>query len=61
MEEMRLQIVNQIMAANLADIAQSWIMQHDGTYTRAIWPSGKFAFNCHRFFMENASRPTRLL
>lgn len=49
------QIVNQIMAANLADIAQSWIMQHDGTYTRAIWPSGKFAFNCHRFFMENAS------
>ena len=49
------QIVNQIMAANLADIAQSWIMQHDGTYTRATWPSGKFAFNCHRFFMENAS------
>ena len=49
------QIVNQIMAANLADIAQSWIMQHDGTYTRAPWPSGKFAFNCHRFFMENAS------
>jgi len=49
------QIINQIMAANLADIAQSWIMQHDGTYTRATWPSGKFAFNCHRFFMENAS------
>ena len=49
------QIVNQIMAANLADIAQSWIMQHDGAYTRATWPSGKFAFNCHRFFMENAS------
>ena len=49
------QIVNQIMAANLADIAQSWIMQHDGTYTRATWPSAKFAFNRHRFFMENAS------
>lgn len=49
------QIVNQIMAANLADIAQSWVMQHDGSYTRATWPRGKFAFNCHLFFMENAS------
>jgi polyphosphate kinase len=49
------QIVSQIMAANLADIAQSWIMQYDGTYIRATWSNDKFAFNCHRFFIENAS------
>ncbi|HAJ84425.1 MAG TPA: RNA degradosome polyphosphate kinase [Rhodobacteraceae bacterium] len=49
------QIVSQIMAANLADVAQSWVMQPDGSYTRATWPIGSFAFNCHRFFMENPS------
>ena len=49
------QIVSQIIAANLADVAQSWVMQTDGTYTRATWPEGSFAFNCHRFFMENPS------
>ena len=49
------QIVSQIVAANLADVAQSWVMQPDGTYTRATWPEGSFAFNCHRFFMENPS------
>ncbi len=51
----RAQIVDQIMAANLADVAQSWIMGPDGTWTRATWPEGDFAFNCHRFFMENPS------
>ena len=49
------QIVSQIMAANLADVAQSWIMTPDGKFVRAIWPDGDFAFNCHRFFMENPS------
>ena len=49
------QIVRQIMAANLADQAQSWIMQPDGHFTRAELPEGAFAFNCHRFFMENPS------
>ena len=49
------QIVSQIIAANLADVAQSWVMQPDGTYTRATWSEGSFAFNCHRFFMENPS------
>ncbi|MEQ8293104.1 MAG: RNA degradosome polyphosphate kinase [Roseovarius sp.] len=49
------QIVSQIMAANMADIAQSWTMAPDGTFTRAEWPEGEFAFNCHRFFMENPS------
>ena len=50
------QIVDQIMAANLADVAQSWIMSADGRFTRADLPAdGGFAFNCHRFFMENPS------
>ncbi|MEL7099511.1 MAG: RNA degradosome polyphosphate kinase [Pseudomonadota bacterium] len=49
------QIVGQIMAANLADVAQSWIMAPDGSFTREPVPEGEFAFNCHRFFMENPS------
>ncbi|MCL3882409.1 RNA degradosome polyphosphate kinase [Marivita sp. GX14005] len=49
------QIVSQIMAANLADVAQSWVMQPDGHFRRAQWDEGSFAFNCHRFFMENPS------
>ncbi|MGI3170458.1 RNA degradosome polyphosphate kinase [Pseudooceanicola sp. C21-150M6] len=49
------QIVSQIMAANLADQAQSWVMQPDGHFARAVVPEGEFAFNCHRFFMENPS------
>ncbi|ARE39876.1 Polyphosphate kinase [Rhodovulum sp. P5] len=47
------QIVDQIMAANLADEAQSWVMQPDGHFIRA--PAREDAFNCHRFFMENPS------
>jgi polyphosphate kinase len=49
------QIVSQIMAANMADIAQSWVMAADGSFTRATVEDGAFAFNCHRFFMENPS------
>lgn len=49
------QIVSQIMAANLADIAQSWIMNPDGSHQRGTIAEGEFAFNCHRFFMENPS------
>ncbi|SMY08519.1 RNA degradosome polyphosphate kinase [Flavimaricola marinus] len=49
------QIVDQIMAANMADVAQSWVMGPDGRFERAEWPEDGFAFNCHRFFMENPS------
>jgi len=49
------QITSQIMAANLADTAQSWVMSPDGSFARPITPEGQFAFNCHRFFMENPS------
>ena len=50
----RAQIMGQIMAANLADEAQSWVLNPDGTYARDL-PQGGTLFNCHRFFMENPS------
>ena len=49
------QIVGQIMAANLADEAQSWVLQPGGAYKRDHTPVDGSAFNCHRFFMENPS------
>lgn len=49
------QIVSQIMAANLADVAQSWVMQPDGSFHRADLSTIERPFNCHRFFMENPS------
>ena len=47
------QIVSQIMAANLADTEQSWVMNPDATYTRH--PATGDGFNCHRFFMDHPS------
>ncbi len=49
------QIVGQIMAANLADTAQSWVMEPYGAFVRHPVPEGEFLFNCHKFFMENPS------
>jgi polyphosphate kinase len=49
------QIVSQIMAANMADEAQSWVLRPDGGYDRPAVPGDGFAFSCHRFFMENPS------
>ncbi|QFT93436.1 Polyphosphate kinase [Roseovarius sp. THAF9] len=49
------QIVGQVMAANLADVAQTWVMSPDGSFHRDPIEEGTFAFNCHRFFMENPS------
>ncbi len=49
------QIVGQVMAANLADVAQTWVMSPDGKFHRELTEEGTFAFNCHRFFMENPS------
>ncbi len=54
-DTVKAQIVSQIMAANLADVAQSWVMDADGKFTRDTIPEGEFAFSCHRFFMENPS------
>ncbi len=54
-ETVKDQIVSQIMAANLADEASSWVLGPDGRYVR-ILPAGRDdLFSCHRFFMENPS------
>ncbi|MGR3758013.1 MAG: RNA degradosome polyphosphate kinase [Tranquillimonas sp.] len=54
-ETVKAQIVSQIMAANLADVAQSWVMSSDGTFRRHLPEGDGYAFSCHRFFMENPS------
>ncbi|MDG1532404.1 MAG: RNA degradosome polyphosphate kinase [Paracoccaceae bacterium] len=49
------QIVSQIMAANLADQSQSWVMNAMGDFERQSDFTDRQQFNCHRFFMENPS------
>ncbi|OOY30983.1 RNA degradosome polyphosphate kinase [Thioclava sp. F36-6] len=49
------QIVSQIMAANMADEAQSWILQPDGKFIRHLPDDREDLFSCHRFFMEYPS------
>lgn len=53
-ETVKAQIVGQIMTANMADTAQSWLLGPDGHYTRHL-PEGKELFSCHHYFMENPS------
>jgi len=53
-ETVKAQIVGQIMTANMADTAQSWVLGPDGRYTRHL-PDDKELFSCHRYFMENPS------
>jgi len=47
------QVLNQIMVANLKDVAQSWSLGADGAYTRL--KAAKDAFSAHTFFMTNPS------
>jgi polyphosphate kinase len=54
-QTVKAQIVSQIMDANLHDVAQSWVMQPDGTFLRPDLSQIEAPFNCHRFFMENPS------
>ena len=54
-DTVKAQIVGQIMAANLADTAQSWLLSADGAYARDVERLSPGDFNCHRFFMENPS------
>ena len=49
------QIVSQIMAANLADVAQSWVLRADGSFVRPDLDQIDKPFSCHRFFMQNPS------
>jgi len=51
----RAQIMGQIMAANMADEAQSWLLHANGSYERDLSKPTATQFNCHRFFMENPS------
>jgi polyphosphate kinase len=54
-DTVKAQIVSQIMTANLADEAQSWVLRANGSYARELQASNGKLFNCHRFFMENPS------
>lgn len=47
------QILDQIMAANLKDRKQSWLMQPDGTYERM--DASEDDFSAHEYFMTNPS------
>ncbi|MEX5727264.1 polyphosphate kinase [Rhodovulum iodosum] len=52
-DTVKAQIVDQIMAANMADETRSWVMQPDGRFDR--FPFAEDAFNCHDFFMKYPS------
>ncbi|MDO5528102.1 MAG: RNA degradosome polyphosphate kinase [Paracoccus sp. (in: a-proteobacteria)] len=54
-DTVKAQIVSQVMAANMADEAQSWILQPDGRYLRHLPAGREDLFSCHRFFMDNPS------
>ncbi|MBC9247037.1 RNA degradosome polyphosphate kinase [Paracoccus sp. 11-3] len=54
-ETVKAQIVSQVMAANMADEAQSWLLQPNGRFVRYLPEDNDDLFNCHRFFMENPS------
>jgi polyphosphate kinase len=49
----RAQVLNQIMAANNKDEAQSWMQRPDGHYQRV--PHGDKPFSAHVYFMTNPS------
>jgi len=49
------QIIDQVMAANLRDEAQSWVLMPDGAYIRASARDDEPPFSCHEFFMKYPS------
>ncbi len=53
------QILHQVMAGNMRDEAQSWILQSDGQYVRATGKPGEPLFNCHEWFMKYPSMSGR--
>jgi len=53
-DTVRDQIVHQVMAANLRDEAQSWVLRGDGDFVRATTGEDG-GFNAHAFFMRHPS------
>ena len=49
------QVLQQIMVANLNDLAQSWLLDGDGVYHRGVGWNAKGAFSAHEYFMNNPS------
>jgi polyphosphate kinase len=47
------QVLEQVMIANLNDVAQSWTLDSEGNYTRL--PTSAEAFSAHMYFMTNPS------
>ncbi len=54
-ETVQQQILDQIMVANLMDVAQSWIMGPEGRYARADTSNEPEPFSAHAYFMTNPS------
>ena len=53
------QIVNQVMAANLADKDQSWVLQANGEYKKHEYRDNENYFSCHEYFIGNPSMSGR--
>ena len=49
------QVLNQIMVANLNDVAQTWTLCSDGTYSRYDTAGVRKPFSAHDYFMTNPS------
>lgn len=49
------QILAQVMAANIRDTEQSWVMQSDGSYKRYQRSDGEEPFTAHQYFMTYPS------
>jgi polyphosphate kinase len=49
------QVLEQIMATNLMDNQQSWLMQGDGSYARLQAEGDEKPINAHDYFMTNPS------
>jgi polyphosphate kinase len=49
------QVLQQIMVANLNDVAQAWLLDADGGYRRSPGWNAPNAFSAHEYFMNNPS------
>jgi len=49
------QVMGQVMAANIMDNSQSWIMDADGNYKRSVRAEGEKEFSALHYFMTNSS------